>query len=91
MLSLLGCSGIKQCVELAKATRPPTISKAKAKSATIGRNKGKELAMVTEYEESSVDDISLREDITRGYEDFKVRAAFNSLHRLTRNSSNAAQ
>ncbi|KAF8916240.1 hypothetical protein CPB85DRAFT_348549 [Mucidula mucida] len=68
---------VHACVELAKRTRPPTLSRSKgkdkSKSATIGRSTGKDTALVTEYDESSVDDIALREDISRGYEQFKLK------------------
>ena len=61
-----------QCVELARSTLPATIGRSKGKSGTIGRSKGKEPALVMDYEESSVDDIALRQDLLRGYEKFKV-------------------
>ncbi|KIY71863.1 hypothetical protein CYLTODRAFT_440956 [Cylindrobasidium torrendii FP15055 ss-10] len=68
---------IHACVSLANSSRPSstgrTRGKPHSKSASIGRSKGKEIAMVTDYDEASVDDTALRGDLLRGYELFKIK------------------
>ncbi|PBK99517.1 hypothetical protein ARMGADRAFT_1161164 [Armillaria gallica] len=63
---------ITACVELAKTIRTPTVgrSKGKQKAKTVPINK--DVALVCDYHDSSVNDISLRADIRRGYEQFKL-------------------
>ncbi|KAK0467105.1 uncharacterized protein EV420DRAFT_1507205 [Desarmillaria tabescens] len=63
---------ITACVELAKTIRTPTVGRSKGKQKAKTGTTSKDVALVCDYQDSSVDDISLRTDICRGYEQFKL-------------------
>ncbi|KAG7439785.1 uncharacterized protein BT62DRAFT_912493 [Guyanagaster necrorhizus] len=63
---------ITACVELAKTFRTPTIERNKGKQKSKTGTISKDVALVCNYQDFSVDDISLRADIRRGYEQFKL-------------------
>lgn len=68
---------IKQCVEVASVSRPVADKgkgkgKEKEKPKAADRGNDKEPTSTYEYLDGSVHDISLREDILRGYERFKA-------------------
>ncbi|KAK0189008.1 hypothetical protein F5146DRAFT_1057555 [Armillaria mellea] len=68
---------ITACVELAKTIRTPTVGRSKGKQKA---KTGKDVALVCDYHDSSVDDIFLRADIRRGYEQFKLtHGSFTSI------------
>ncbi|KAK0217860.1 hypothetical protein IW262DRAFT_1390984 [Armillaria fumosa] len=68
---------ITACVELAKTIRTPTVGRRKGKQKA---KTGKDVALVCDYHDSSVNDISLRSDIRRGYEQFKLtHGSFTSI------------
>ncbi|SJL03852.1 uncharacterized protein ARMOST_07209 [Armillaria ostoyae] len=71
---------ITACVELAKTIRTPTVGRSKGKQKAKAGPIGKDVALVCDYHDSSVDDISLRADIRRGYEQFKLtHGSFTSI------------
>ncbi|KAK0202668.1 hypothetical protein DFS33DRAFT_1262996 [Desarmillaria ectypa] len=63
---------ITACVELAKTIRTPTVGRSKGKQKAKTSTISKDVALVCDYQDSSVNDVSLRADICRGYEQFKL-------------------
>ncbi|KAJ8495807.1 hypothetical protein ONZ45_g12690 [Pleurotus djamor] len=67
---------IHACVEVAKIVKPPPKSKGKEKD----KSKLKDQPVQHDYDDASVHDVSLKADIQRGYEQFKLtHGSFTSI------------
>lgn len=60
----------RQCVELAKSPRPAL---AKVKGKAVAKEAAVKQELIYDYHDGSVNDLALKTQIMKGYEQFKVR------------------